>query len=112
MFIDRGAPVTNFCIFTLLVACRRGRQTGPLVVAMQPDRREPSGLAQSSIGRTQLTLRIEQEAARADKALNPSAGFFAPADVEGVELGKELKLAVRQVIVYPPRHLFPMAPFR
>src|SRR4029077_15181680 len=56
--------------------------------------------------------RLRQEAARRDEAVDPPLRPLVPADVEGGELWKELQLAVRQVVVAPPRHRLPRRPLR
>jgi len=48
-----------------------------------------------------------QAAARLDEGLDLACRLLVPLDVEGGELRKELKLAVRQVIMNPPGHPLP-----
>src|SRR5215469_5354149 len=61
------------------------------------------GVAASVVGHA----RLGQQASRRDKAVDPPLWLLVPADIECSELGKELQLAVRQMVVDPPCHCLP-----
>ena len=51
--------------------------------------------------------RFGQQATWRDKAVDPPLWLLVPTDIEGGELREELQLAIRQVVVDPPRHRLP-----
>src|SRR5712671_2230791 len=52
--------------------------------------------------------RSRQAALRGNKAINPPPRPLMPAEVEGGQLGEELQLAVRQVVMDPPGECAPI----
>ena len=51
--------------------------------------------------------RFGENTPRRRKTRNSASWIFVPANVERCELRKELKLGVRQMIMYPPCHRLP-----
>jgi hypothetical protein len=57
--------------------------------------------------RVVVEARLSQEAARRDEAIDCPLRSLMPPNIEGGERGKELEIAVGQVIMDPPGHGLP-----
>jgi len=54
-----------------------------------------------------LEARLSQEAARRDEAIDCPLRLLMPSNIEGGEIGKELEIAVGQMVMDPPGHGLP-----
>src|SRR5438445_9609309 len=88
---------------------RRRRYGYPGLLAQWPHLREAlieMAMIALVVGETGLG----QISARRNEAVDRPLRPLMPADVEGGELGEELKIAVRQMVVDPPGHGLPSHP--